>query len=177
MQGRGMVSRSFTWTVFSSRIRLPASHDRTTFWAIWSWGPAAGPTGLAARRPWNSTEVSRAGSPCQNLRRGRSKTFPSRSYSRSIRRRRTGNGAGQSSATGPYSTTVRSLLDAQAHQLHGHRRGVHRQDDRVALLASGRDRDRGPLEAPGEVAGAEGEARVVEVVDVGVAELPRHVVG
>ena len=73
----GCVRRSLTWTVFSSRMRLPASQASTMFCAIWSCGPAAGPTGLAARRPWKQTEVSRSGEPCQNLRAGRSKTFAS----------------------------------------------------------------------------------------------------
>ena len=45
-----------TCTVFSSMKRPPASHDSRTFWAICPWGPAAGPTGLAARWPWTTTE-------------------------------------------------------------------------------------------------------------------------
>jgi hypothetical protein len=62
------------------------------FCAIWSWGPAAGPTGLEARCPWKRTEVSRSAAPCQNFRAGRSKIFCSRSCSRSIRRRRAPKG-------------------------------------------------------------------------------------
>src|SRR5258708_28965418 len=98
-QGRGMVKRSLIWTVLSSRMRLPASQERTMFWAICPWGPAAGPTGLAARCPWRRTEVSRSGEPCQNFRAGRSKTLPSPSTSWNRRRKRAANGAGISSAT------------------------------------------------------------------------------
>jgi hypothetical protein len=101
MQGRGIVSRSLIWTVFSSRIRLPAIQARTMFWAIWSCGPAAGPTGFEAGWPWNRTERSRSADPFQNLRAGRSKTFASPRDSARSRRRRLANGAGISSAIRP----------------------------------------------------------------------------
>src|SRR5688572_6838630 len=98
MHGLGIVRRSLIWTVFSSRMRLPASQDSTTFCAIWSCGPAAGPSGLAAPWPWKTTDVSRSGAPFQNLRAGRSKIFCSRSCSRNMRRTRLAKGAGASSA-------------------------------------------------------------------------------
>ena len=47
MQGRSMSSSSRICTVFSSKVRAPASQASTMFWASWVWGPAAGPTGVA----------------------------------------------------------------------------------------------------------------------------------
>ena len=70
MHGRGSTSRSLIWTVLSSRIRLPASQDRTMFCAIWSCGPAAGPSGDWRRGGRGSgTEVSRSAAPCPELPR------------------------------------------------------------------------------------------------------------
>ena len=59
----GSSRRSLTWTVFSSMKRPPASQESRTFWAICPWGPAAGPTGLAARWPCTTTDVSRSSEP------------------------------------------------------------------------------------------------------------------
>src|ERR1039458_3877514 len=62
--------------------------------------PAAGPRGVAARWPWNSTDRSSPGMPRKNLFAGRSKILPSREYSRKARRNNSGNGIGTSSAIG-----------------------------------------------------------------------------
>src|SRR5262245_61131010 len=118
MHGRGMVRRSLIWTVFSSRMRDPASQERTMFCAIWSCGPAAGPTGFDARRPWNVTDVSRSAEPFQNFRAGRSKIFSSRSSSRSMRRRRFGKGAGiRSTRRLLYRSVTRDLRALRCHHL------------------------------------------------------------
>ena len=60
MHGRPIVSASLTWTVLSSMIRDPASHERTRFWAICDCGPEAGPTGVPATRSWNRTDEVRS---------------------------------------------------------------------------------------------------------------------
>src|SRR5687768_7910979 len=117
MQGRGMVSRSLIWTVFSSRMRLPASQASRTFWAIWSSGPAAGPTGLEAARPWKRTDRSRSGEPRQNFRAGRSNILASPRDSAKTRRRRLGNGAGISSAKAPSVDRRRVVQPYGAHHV------------------------------------------------------------
>ena len=52
MQGRGISSVSMIWTVLSSMIRQPLSQARAMFWAICVCGPAAGPSGDEAAKPW-----------------------------------------------------------------------------------------------------------------------------
>jgi hypothetical protein len=51
------------WTVFSSMTRQPASHDSTRFWAIWVWGPAAGPSGDDGAWRWKRAVRSWLGLP------------------------------------------------------------------------------------------------------------------
>src|SRR6186997_1611741 len=135
MHGRGICSRSLIWIVFSSRMRLPASHDSTMFCAIWSWGP----TGLLAFAPWNRTEVSSSGEPCQNLRAGKSNTFASRSNSRNIRRTRLPKGAGISSAM--RASVYRGGVE-QSHRVH---EAVHRVVFLARVLRAARvgDQERG----------------------------------
>src|SRR5690349_2339243 len=79
-------------------MRAPPSQESTIFCASWSWGPAAGPRGVNARRPFEITAVSRPGSPRKNLLAGRSKILASCRYSRKARRSNSGSGIGTSSA-------------------------------------------------------------------------------
>src|SRR5581483_4456886 len=80
-------------------MRDPPSQDRTIFCASCPCGPAAGPSGVAARSPWKDTERSSPGISRKNLLFGKSKILPSRSYSRTARRHNRGKGIGFSSAT------------------------------------------------------------------------------
>ena len=76
-----MTIASRTCTVFSSITRAPASHARTMFCASCVCGPAEGPSGAAARRPWISTGVFGK----TNARSGRSKMLLFRSSSSNAR--------------------------------------------------------------------------------------------
>ncbi len=64
------------------------------FCAIWLWGPAAGPIGVAAGRPRKENERSTSGSGAQNRAVGKSKIRDLVSHSWTIRPRRTSSGNG-----------------------------------------------------------------------------------
>ena len=98
MQGRLISSWSRIWTVFSSKIRAPPSHDSTMFWASWLCGPAAGPMGVAATRPMKSTDRSGPFDTSKNRAVGMSKMRLRELHSRAIRSRRALNGNGVSGA-------------------------------------------------------------------------------
>src|ERR1017187_701162 len=100
MHGRGIFNSSRIWTVFSSMMRAPPSHASAMFCTSCPCGPAAGPSGVDARCPWNSTERSRSGKPRKNLLFGKSKILPSLRYSWNARRNSSGSGSGTSSAIG-----------------------------------------------------------------------------
>ena len=124
----GWSRRSLICTVFSSRMRLPASQDSTMFCAIWSWARPRGRAGRRAR-PWKET-AGRGRRAAPELARGQVEDLPSRSCSRNMRRR-----SSERRRSAPPSV---------------HRRGVVQRTERTISSTSSVSRPRSAASAVGD---------------------------